>query len=213
MVSCQKGYTYPLRYEAQTSFWVSDPYVDNKQARGLAYQYADYTIPALRADEVFNTTSVFGTPFYFAGILSDTHLLLNNSQYYFYTNDSGLVCYSLPIGIFPRDLFSNPSTYVGNVNYNGVECAVYTVVGYPIITGVNVNITLLVGIQSNLPVSSQIAGVPGSLVGNSVGDFIYFKEVASFPANIEKALFSPPQGCPINGTIIDYQQNIPLKIF
>jgi len=213
MVACQKGYTYPLRYEAQISFWVSDAYVNNQQAKGLAFQYADYSIPAQRTDELFNTSSVFGTPFYYAGILSDTHLVLDNFQYYFYTNDSGLECFGLPIGIFPQNLFSDPSNYHGNVVYNGIECAVYIVVGYNI-TGIKVNITLLVSTKFNMPVSIQIQGVPGTFIGTSVGDYIYFNEVASFSNNLENALFSPPQGC-LNGTTstLSQQKIIPFKIF
>jgi len=211
LVDGQKGYTYPLRFEAQSSFWVSDLYVDNQKARGLAFIYTDYTIPAQRVDELFNTSSVYGTPLYDAGILSDTHLELDNYQYYFYTNDSGLVCFGIPFGLFPQNLFANPDTYFGDVIYNGIPCAGYIVKNFPIL-GLAINITLLVGKASEQPVSIQIQGVPGSMIGDSVGDYIYFQEITSFPSKLENALFSPPNGCPINGTAFDYKTR-PFKIF
>jgi len=74
--------------------------------------YTDYILGKQRVDEVWDRSSLAGTPLYAMGYRADTHLLSGLSQYLIYTdaNTGVTICNRSIGGLVAQDLFAQPSS-------------------------------------------------------------------------------------------------------
>ncbi len=194
-----KGFTYPSRYSAFVEGWVADAPLNNKRAFSTGWMYADYVRqpPAMRVDEVWNVTSMAGTPFWNTGVRSDTHLWWDTASWFFYSSGSSFNCSLFPdipfipaLKLIPQDTFSNG--YAGTMIFEGREVQVFNAsVG-------NAQMYTTMG-DDPRPVALYYpphrASRPRFWSGSLV-KFINFRPQFS-PFEFDSYLFTPPQGCPM----------------
>ena len=105
------GYIFPDRFSARVSGYVRDVLTDY-HGRSAGWMYTDYSLGRQRVDEIWDRTSLAGTPLYAMGYRADTHLLDTLSQLLIYTDvNTGLtICNRSVGGLAAQDLFAKPSS-------------------------------------------------------------------------------------------------------
>eukprot|EP01121_Diplochlamys_sp_Union-15-3_P005171 TRINITY_DN15511_c0_g1_i1.p1 TRINITY_DN15511_c0_g1~~TRINITY_DN15511_c0_g1_i1.p1 ORF type:complete len:218 (-),score=33.73 TRINITY_DN15511_c0_g1_i1:5-658(-) len=187
------GYTFPTKYKARVYGYVQDFFLNNQKAYTNGWIFVDYTIPSMRADEVWDQTSIYKTGLGSLGVLSDSHMFLSNYNYFFYTNSSGGFCFEdNSIGIMPQNTFSSPSTYVKNTTFLNTPVYEYQSTYGP--TALNVVVNLYVSISSNLPVALYTVVDAGGL-GKEYSEIIYL-EFNQVPDFTDPQVFALPSYCP-----------------
>eukprot|EP01103_Thecamoeba_quadrilineata_P010853 TRINITY_DN2458_c0_g1_i2.p1 TRINITY_DN2458_c0_g1~~TRINITY_DN2458_c0_g1_i2.p1 ORF type:complete len:221 (+),score=17.08 TRINITY_DN2458_c0_g1_i2:131-793(+) len=184
------SYTFPDRWQSTLGGIVSDPFVDYKTVNSVGYGFNDYTIPAFRVDEVWNTTSIHNTGLSLEGIEADHHLTYQNQSWFFYQNDMGGRCQPTASSIFPQYMFANESTYQGNTTFYGVDSYVFR---YYLNGQDNIYYQGYISIQDNTPVGIYVYVDLDDFRLESTVSFSQFQEVNDpFPSYVFKAPFYCP---------------------
>ena len=137
--------------------------------------------------KVWNITSIYNTSLYNMGIRADTHLFLETIQYYWFTNGTGIHCSFSNTPIIPQNLFSDPSTYSGTVDFYGENSYVFNA------TYSSLPISLYVSVEQQRPVGLLFGSTKFSkLFQGSEIFYVTFEEVSSFP---DPSLFAIPNFC------------------
>eukprot|EP01102_Stenamoeba_stenopodia_P005957 TRINITY_DN16663_c0_g1_i1.p1 TRINITY_DN16663_c0_g1~~TRINITY_DN16663_c0_g1_i1.p1 ORF type:complete len:240 (-),score=54.25 TRINITY_DN16663_c0_g1_i1:41-760(-) len=189
------GFTYPDRWQSNAYISVADLGTNFVPITGLSTLFTDYIAQAQRVDEIWNITTLLGTPFYGEiATFADTHLSTAAVSYYYFNNQTGGFCTAYPSslsGYLPQDLFSDPSTYVGNTtnHWGGVEYFYNTTVT---LGAFDVHIELFVDAERGTPSLLHIFPAAKGYIGDSYLYYSHFQEASGFPSEI----FNPPSSCP-----------------
>eukprot|EP01096_Ripella_sp_DP13-Kostka_P017476 TRINITY_DN8925_c0_g1_i1.p1 TRINITY_DN8925_c0_g1~~TRINITY_DN8925_c0_g1_i1.p1 ORF type:complete len:256 (-),score=102.22 TRINITY_DN8925_c0_g1_i1:7-663(-) len=195
-----KGFTYPDRYSALVEGWVADAPLLNRKTYSTGWMYTDYlrSPPAMRVDEVWNVTSMAGTPFWDTGVRSDTHLWWDTASWFFYSSGSSFNCSIFPdysflpsLKLIPQNTFS--TGYAGTTYFEGHEVQVFN--------GSFGGIKMYTTMGNNpRPVAlfypPHRPEAPKRFWSGSVIKFLKFQtQLSAF--EFDSYLFNPPTGCPL----------------